>query len=237
MQGAGEPHLLIGAEMSTHHFSLKPSQMRALEKADLVIWIDRYFESGFQKLPEILSEKTKRLELLRVPGLEHKNGHIWYSPTLLLQVVEQIESLLVQIDTAHIEIYKTNANQLVGSISAWDVATRKQLASLKPEYLLDHDFLVHFEKDMNIRAIATLHDANEQPPGIRELRRIENQLEQSPALCLLVNETSPSRLSLSIAEKFNLPVYNIGPGADTGDPTTGIVESLNRLSSALLHCS
>jgi ABC-type Zn2+ transport system substrate-binding protein/surface adhesin len=237
MQGVGEPYLLIGAKSSTHHFSFKPSHLQMLERADLVIWIDRYFESGFQKLPEMLSANTQPLELLRVLGLKQEDGHIWYSPTLLLQIADQIESSLVKIDPGHVDIYRSNTMQLVKAITAWDTAMRKQLASTSPEYLLDHDFLIHFERDMNISAVAALHDANEKPPGIRELKRIEKQLQKSPALCLLVNEASPSRLSLSIAERFNLPIYNIGPHTDAVEPTTGMIESLNRLSTALLNCS
>ena len=237
MQGVGEPNLLIGAKSSTHHFSFKPSHLQRLEKADLVIWIDRYFESGFQKLPEMLSENTQALELLRVLGLEQEDGHIWYSPTLLLKIAGQIESSLAKIDPAHADIYRSNTRQLVEAITAWGTAIRKQLANASPEYLLDHDFLIHFERDMNISAVAALHDANERPPGIRELKRIEKQLQISPARCLLVNEASPSRLSLSIAEKFNLPVYHIGLQTEAGEPSSGMIESLNRLSTALLNCS
>jgi len=237
MQGVGEPFLLIGTKSSTHHFSLKPSHLRKLEKADLVIWIDRYFESGFQKLPEILSEDTQALELLRVLGLEQENGHIWYSPKLLLQIVGQIESSLTKIDPAHVDIYRSNTRQLVKAITTWDTAIRKQLAGTSPEYLLDHDFLIHFERDMSISAIAALLDANEQPPGIRELKRIEKQLQLSSARCLLINEASPSMLSLSIAEKFNLPVYNISLQPEAGESSSGIMDALNRLSTVLLDCS
>jgi len=237
MQGVGEPYLLIGPKSSTHHFSFKPSHLQKIVKADLVIWIDRYFESGFQKLPEMLSADTQPLELLRALGLEQEDGHIWYSPTLLIQVAGQIESSLANIDPVHADIYRSNKRQLVKAIAAWSTAIREQLASTNPEYLLDHDFLIHFEKDLNIRAVAALHDANEQPPGIRELKRIEEQLHLSSARCLLVNEGSPSMLSLSIAEKFNLPVYNISLQTEAGEPSSGIMDTLNRLSTALLDCS
>jgi zinc transport system substrate-binding protein len=239
MQGVGEPRLLVGRNASTHHFAFKPSHLRALDEADLVIWIDRYFESGFQKLPGILPAHTQGLELLRLPGLETKNGHIWYSPTLLKRVIDHIQSALGRIDPEHASIYRQNAQQLLRLIANWDAATRDQLTRAIPRYLLDHDFLHHFEEDMGIQAIATLHDANQQPPGIRELRRIEGKLAESPALCMLVNEATPTQLAQSIADKFKLPIYNITPSAGTAQAGSipDIIQSLNRLSSTLLECS
>jgi len=237
MQGVGKPRLLISSKASTHHFAFKPSHLRQLENADLVIWIDRYFESGFQKLPDILPKHSEGLELLRVLGLEGEDGHIWYAPGLLLQIVDHIQSTLARIDPQNASNYRQNAKQLSRLIENWDATTRRQLAGAKPRYLLDHDFLGHFEADMGIQAIATLHDADEQPPGIRELRLIEDKLDQFPAFCLLVNEPSSTKLSQSIAQKFNLPVYNITPGTDTTGATPGIMESLNLLSSTLLTCS
>ena len=237
MQGVGKPQLLISSRASTHHFAFKPSHLRQLENADLVIWIDRYFESGFQKLLDMLPKHSEGLELLRVLGLEGEDGHIWYAPGLLLQVVDHIQSTLARIDPQHATNYRQNAKQLSRLIENWDAATRRQLVGAKPRYLLDHDFLGHFEAEMGIQAIATLHDANEQSPGIRELQLIEDKLDQSPPLCLLLNEPSPSKLSQSIAQKFNLPIYNITPGTDAAGAIPGIMQSLNLLSSTLLKCS
>jgi len=237
MQGVGKPRLLISNKASTHHFAFKPSHLRALDEADLVIWIDRYFESGFQKLPDMLPKHTEGLELLRALGLEGEDGHIWYAPGLLLQIVDHIQSSLALIDPQHATNYRQNAKQLSRLIENWDATTRQQLAGAKPRYLLDHDFLSHFEAEMGIQAIATLHDANEQSPSIRELRLIEDRLDQFPAFCVLVNEPSSTKLSQSIAQKFNLPVYNITPGTDTAGATPGIMQSLNLLSSTLLKCS
>jgi len=237
MQGVGEPRLLISGKASTHHFAFKPSHLRELENADLVIWIDRYFESGFQKLPDILPGHAEGLELLRVLGQGGEDGHIWYAPGLLLQIVDQIQSSLARIDPQHAPEYQQNAKQLSQLIEDWDVVTRSQLAGAKPQYLLDHDFLGHFEKAMGIRSIAALHDANEQSPGIRELKLIEDKLNQLTAFCLLINEPTPSKLSQSIAQQFNQPIYNITPANDATGAIPGIMQSLNLLSSTLLRCS
>jgi zinc transport system substrate-binding protein len=234
MQGVAEPTLLIGVNASTHHFTFKPSHRQAIDNADLVIWIDRNFESGFQKLPEILPKNSTGLELLRAMNLERENGHIWYSPTLLLRIIEQIKLALIHIDVGNATLYRKNALQLTQLIETWASSTRSQLAESRPKYLLDHDFLVHFEADMGIKSIASVYDSNEQAPGIHELKRIERVLEQSPALCLLTNEVEPTKLSLTLANQFDLPTINVIPAFED---TTDIMQDLDRLSLALLTCS
>ena len=174
MQGVAEPKLLIKSTASVHDFAFKPSQMRLLKETDLVIWIDRNFESGFQKLPDIISRDTVGLELLRSLDLKQQEGHIWYSPVLLLQIIDRIQSTLGRIDPENAGSYKRNSAELSELIEAWGKNTRTQLTPVKPRYLLDHDFFSHFEKHMEVKSIAALHDANEQSPSIRELQRIED---------------------------------------------------------------
>ena len=229
MQDIAEPGLLIKA--SVHDFAFKPSQMRLLKQADLVIWIDRNFENGFGDLPGIINSDTEAIELRRALGLKQQDGHIWYSPTLLLQIVEQVRSALGRVDSQNVAHYSSNAAQLSQLIESWGQSTRKQLKEKKPTYLLDHDFFSHFENDTGVKAIAVLHDSNEQPPAIRELQRIEKLLKQTPAKCLLHNESTASKLAQNIARKFNLPIYNIR--SDASD----FMQSLRHISSILQKCT
>ncbi len=230
MKGVSEPDLLIGPGDSVHHFAFKPSQIHRLNKADLVIWIDRDFESGFQRLPDIVNRNAMQIELRRALGLKQKDGHIWYSATLLLQIVDQIQSALARIDPPNTASYSLNAVQLSKLIDSWRRSTRALLADKKPAYLLDHNFFSHFEEDMGVKATAVLHDSNGQPPSIRELQLIQEQLTKTPAKCLLHNESSPSKLAQNIAQKFNLPIYSIK------QDSTDIMRGLQYISSTLLKC-
>ncbi len=230
MRGVAEPALLIKPTASVHDFAFKPSQMRLLTNADLVIWIDRNFESGFQKLPEIISRDTEAIELLRTLDLDLQEGHIWYSPTLILQTIEQIQSTLGRIDAPNARHYRRNSVQLSRLVEAWGNDIRRQLMTKPPAYLLDHDFFGHFEKDMRVSSIAVLQDANEQPPTIRKLQHIEDLLVRTPAKCLLHNESAPSKLAQNIAHKFNLAIYNIS------EYSSGFIQGLRHISTTLLKC-
>jgi len=229
MQGAGEPELLIKNQHSAHHFAFKPSHFQMLKSADLVIWIDRHFESGFQHIPEILQQSTTSLELLRALDLNNADGHIWYSPKLLRSIINQISTSLIAIDPVHIDIYQVNTKALQQAIVEWAQFTRDQFASAKPQYLLDHNFLMHFQADFQVKAVATIHDSHDQHGGIQAMRLIEKQLGESTAKCLLTNEPDVSKIGRNLADKFSLSVHYIGP-ADS------FVEHLYSLTETLAKC-
>jgi hypothetical protein len=83
MAGIAEPQVIIENQASAHHFAFKPSHMRRLQQADLVVWIDSQFEPGFNRIAQTLPAATRTLELLPALGIESEDGHIWYSPALL----------------------------------------------------------------------------------------------------------------------------------------------------------
>ena len=229
MQGAGEPELLIKNQHSAHHFAFRPSHFQTLKSADLVIWIDRHFESGFQRIPEILQQSTASLELLRVLELENQDGHIWYSPMLLRNMIRQISESLIKIDPAQAKIYQANSETLQQAIVDWGQYTGDQIAAAKPRYLLDHDFLTHFQEYFKLTAVATIHDSHDQHGGIQTIQLIESQLDASAAKCLITNEPDLSKIGRNLAARYSLPVYHIGV-------TDSFVKHLYHLTETLAKC-
>ena len=59
MAGVASPQSIIAGDASAHHFALRPSHMRLLQQADLVIWIDRHFEAGFNRVAETLPRSVE----------------------------------------------------------------------------------------------------------------------------------------------------------------------------------
>lgn len=246
MQGVGEPELLIKDQASAHHFAFRPSHFRALKAADLVIWIDRNFESGFQQLPDLLLDSTVQLELLPAlnlsnqalsnQALSNQDGHIWYSPILLGRVIDQITVALSKLEPQNEDAFKRNQLDLKQAVSDWDESFRGLIANSKPRYLLDHNFLIHLEASFEIQSIATINDEHDQHGGIKELRVIERLLESGSAKCLLSNETSISKIGQNLAERYGLEIYKITDFSDQSKTGAGFMQHLWQLHKVLANC-
>jgi zinc transport system substrate-binding protein len=236
MAGVAEPEVVIEAHASAHHFAFRPSHMRRLQEADLVIWIDRHFEAGFNRVPQVLPASASQLELLPALGIEGSDGHIWYSPALVNRSIEIITDRLAQIDPAHRTLYRANALRLSTEVSDWRTATADLLRNHHPVFITDHAFTAHFEADLGYKALATIHDGHDGHSGLGELNEIEESLRQHPAGCLLTLEPSPSPLALELARKYRLEILKLTPDlAEAG--AAGIIERLQILSAALTNCS
>ncbi|MDH3633202.1 MAG: zinc ABC transporter substrate-binding protein [Gammaproteobacteria bacterium] len=236
MKGIAEPDLIIEDPISTHHFAFRPSHMRLLQQADLVIWIGSQFEAGFNRLPEILPGSTRPLELIPELGINNGDGHIWYSPKQLLRSIEIIATALMELDPKHQAQYRLSANELANAIARWRQDTQAKWQDKYPRFIADHAFTNHFEADMDLRAIATIHDQHDSHGGFKDLERIENQLDSSPAACLLTLEYPASPLAQSLAQKYQLEIVNVLLVKTDGQQMPPTVQRLEQLNMALLGC-
>ena len=75
MEGIGKPELLVEGAGSPHTYSLKPSQAKKLQEADLVFWMSHDLEAFLEKSIEGIAKNAKS-----VPGkswvttLDFRNG-------------------------------------------------------------------------------------------------------------------------------------------------------------------
>ncbi len=70
MEGVGTPALIIDGTASPHAYSLKPSQARALQDAELIFWMGPEIESALEKPVETLGASAKVVNLLEAQGLD-----------------------------------------------------------------------------------------------------------------------------------------------------------------------
>lgn len=68
MEGVGQPELLVPATASDHDFAMKPSDLRKIAAADLVVWIGESLEAYLAKPLE--TEGTADLELIDASGID-----------------------------------------------------------------------------------------------------------------------------------------------------------------------
>lgn len=64
MKGVAEPYLLLQGGESPHSFSMKPSQIKQLNEADLVVWVGHELETFLEKTITHLNPSTLVLTIL-----------------------------------------------------------------------------------------------------------------------------------------------------------------------------
>ncbi|HSM41510.1 MAG TPA: zinc ABC transporter substrate-binding protein ZnuA [Afifellaceae bacterium] len=70
MDGVAEPGLLIDGAGSPHAYSLRPSQARALEQADVIFWVGHELETFLEKPIATLGADAQAVSLAESDGIE-----------------------------------------------------------------------------------------------------------------------------------------------------------------------
>ena len=236
MADVADPGLIVDDPAATHHFAFKPSHMRRLQQADLVIWIDRHFEAGFSRVPDFLRPTTHQLELIPALKLDNQDGHIWYSSELLIKSTKIIRDTLVSLDPQNEGKYQANAATLMQAIADWKRSMRQQWGNRQPRYITDHNFTHYFEQDTGLGPVATVHDQHDDHGSLGDLHDLEHQLKHSHARCLLTQHAHLSPLAETLVQQYDLKILSLAnePFTDPDQPL--ILRRLEQLTTALQKC-
>ena len=80
MDGVGTPYLLLRGNSSPHSYAMRPSDARALQSADVVVWVGEGLEAFFVRPLRALGHQARVVELMKVPGIEllpTRHGGVW----------------------------------------------------------------------------------------------------------------------------------------------------------------
>ena len=80
MGEAGKPRLLLKGTASPHTYQMRPSDARALGKADLIVWVGEPMETFLHRAIENLGSRSRVVTLHKAPGirlLRNREGGIW----------------------------------------------------------------------------------------------------------------------------------------------------------------
>ena len=146
MEGVGSPKLIIPAGASPHEYSLRPSEAKSIQDADMVIWMGEDLAPWMENSIETLSKNAEVITLLEESGTklldfregvlfeEHDHGvhddhddhaghdhgafdpHAWQSLENAVIYVNNIAAGLAQADPENAGDYYTNRAAFVAEV-------------------------------------------------------------------------------------------------------------------------
>ncbi|MBF0180520.1 MAG: zinc ABC transporter substrate-binding protein [Magnetococcales bacterium] len=241
MAGVGSPVLLIRGGGSPHTYTLRPSDARLLERADLVVWGGEGLETFLTRPLASLAKKADKLALLEVEGLtrlpvraggaweeedDHDHGHdhaatdphLWLDPVNVRLMAIAIAKHLSRLDPGSATRYQANAAGLSDRLEALDRELADALAPLRERpYIVFHDAYHYFEHRYGLNAVGAVVVHPDRPPGARRVGEIVRRMRESGAVCLFGEPQFPSRLIATVTENHPVRVGRLDP-LGTGVP-------------------
>ncbi len=240
--GISTPELLIPANQSYHHYTLRPSAVRLLDDADLVVWIGPELETYLSSLLTQVETKTEVIGAFELPGLrrhelsrasaiagddEHKHGHsgqfdahIWLDTDNALLIAEAAAHRLSALDPANTSRYSSNLAAFSSRLQQTQQKNADNLAALKDlHYAVYHNAFQYFEKQNGLQHELVFVTAEDMQPGVRHIMAVRKALQELRPVCLLEDvTTNPATVTTVLGdyrinrERADLLGENLSPG-------------------------
>ncbi|MYD44959.1 MAG: hypothetical protein F4W92_01200 [Gammaproteobacteria bacterium] len=145
MSGVGEPELIIPGFQSPHTHTLRPSNMRTLQNANVVFLIDESCEASMGNATRSLDEDIKVIQLMKADDIElvrwaddsHQESHddndeepeveshrdlsmfdhhIWLDPLNAIVMAREVARVLSEQFEEHAEVFSNNADNFITKV-------------------------------------------------------------------------------------------------------------------------
>ena len=236
MGDLGTPHLLLAAPTSAHHFTLKPSQARALQNADIVFWIGPGMEQPLTKALATLAADAQSVALDDSAGLvlfdfdddghdDHGtkdkpdghgghgiNPHIWLDPFNAQIMLGVIADHLGKADPVNARAYQANADAMRQTFAQLQIDIARQLAPFaESEFLVLHDAHIYFERRFGMRAHAAITTEPDMMPTAAKIKKLRRDLESHPIDCIFGEPFLGQKAVRLIAEGSDIRIGQLDP--------------------------
>lgn len=208
MDGVGRPGLLLRATASAHTYTLRPSDARALEQADVLFWIGPDYEAFMAKAMKGLPRKARVVTMSAAPGVmllptrdggvwaeeddhDHAHGdgqhdmHLWLDPVNAKAVARAMAATLAEADPANAERYQANGETLALRLDVLDGDLHTRLAPVahKP-FVVFHDAYQYLERRYGLTAAGSITVTPDRTPGPRRLSDLRRAIAERNARCV-----------------------------------------------------
>lgn len=256
MKGIGTPQLLLNEKISPHNFALKPSWVKALNEADVILWVGPEMEEGLAKiiktqdsLKVIQATDGKSFDVLKARvkcshGHDHhhhesssNDPHFWLNPELYEKLAERLKSKLIELDPDHKAIYEANFLEFQTKVKALKVKMVEALTPFKDQkFYVFHDSLQYLEIFLSLQTPYIVHQTDHQL-SLQEIYKLKADLQKNSKACILLDEETPKRKIESLLDGEPLNIAEISPeGVDSKTDIDLYFDIMESLTSKITTC-
>ncbi|SDD09653.1 zinc ABC transporter substrate-binding protein [Ruegeria marina] len=212
MIGVGEPELIVHPGASPHSYAMRPSEARAMEQADLVVWMGPQLTPWFEKPLEALGASARHVTLLDLAAtetlplrvLDHDDGeqedehhghdhghghegvdpHAWLDPRNGQAWLATLAEELAAIDPENAGTYRANA---VAAVERLEVSIAEITSAVQPmdgrSFIAFHDAYQYFERRFSLTLAGTVSLSDARSPSPARLARLREEIGQKDIAC------------------------------------------------------
>ena len=199
MRGSGQIDQLVPDGISSHDYSLRPSDRIHLATAGLVFWVGPAHEAFLVKL--LQASPAQQVVMQELPGMtclhqrdadsdrpipDSTDPHLWLSPDNAAAAARGLARALAAREPEKATYYLHNADNFAEEMQLAKDRLKARLAPVASHpYVAWHDAYQYLEKPLGLSYGGSLTISHEQPPGARHLAALTDRIRSQHSACLL----------------------------------------------------
>ncbi len=209
-----QPQLVMDGSQDPHHPSLRPSQRRAMNQADIFIWIGPQLETGMEAIIgelDALVITVINLDGLTVYPLNASvDPHVWLDSNNAGIIADALAANLIELDRENEARYLQNLARFRSGLKSLENELGKTVdPDSFPAFAVYHNGYQYFEKQLGLFHLTSFTDNEEVQPGIRRVMEIKSLLNASDVNCIVVDPAVNSGNLQNQLERDNLRFISV----------------------------
>jgi zinc transport system substrate-binding protein len=248
--------LLSPKNISPHHFHLKPSEMKMLEDADIIILVSKELESSLYntiKQRDFLLKKTIILD--QVPGItllklshthhHHHHDHGIYDPHIWLDI-KNMNIISNYIKNFFSEKYPSSQQclakkyeELKQKLNYLQEQINIELRPYKNEHIVVlHDAYNYLLKQYGIYTVGVVLTNFNSTPSLASMTKLQNIIKENNVKCIFAEPQFSVSLINKIAQitKTKVAILDAEWGEDNIPDTEIYFELMKNNVNSIVHC-
>ncbi|MDQ7826810.1 MAG: metal ABC transporter substrate-binding protein [Candidatus Eremiobacteraeota bacterium] len=221
-----EVELLIPPGSSPHTFEPKPSQLRTLAEARLLVvvglglefWKDKFVEASGNKALRVI-ELSRTIEVIDNESHDDHHGHgetgnphIWLSPRNACCHVKAIRDALIAVDPEGEAFYRERSGRYLGTLEELDGEIREKTGKFsRKRFISHHAAWIYFARDYGLDQAAAIELSPGREPSPREVRDIVEEVKRIKASAIFAEPQFSPKAAEVIGKECGVAVLLLDP--------------------------
>lgn len=231
--------VLLDSGATPHGFQLKPSHLRDLNQADLVVSVgsggDAWLQRALRNIDSPVVVAMQQPGLVVLPKREggvwdkhdhgqgskhhaHANdekrmdGHVWLSIDNAGLIMDAVAQQLIALDPARAGEVITRQEQAWASLQARKTVWQDRLVVLQNQpFIVMHDAYQYFEREFGLQAAGTIHVNPEVAPSVRRIQALRQTLSERNVKCVFKEPQFPQERLTALVRGSDVNIGSLDP--------------------------
>lgn len=223
---------LMPAGTDPHVYEPKPSDRKAIEQANLILYSGYGFEPQLLKLIQATKNSAPKVAVseLAVPkplkGEEHEHGgeeqgeaehehdeldpHVWHDAKNGVRMVETVRDNLAKLSPSHATQYTSTAQKMTGELTQLDSWIKSQIGTIpakQRKLVTTHDAMGYYAAAYGIPIDGALQGiSTDEKPRAGRVKELVGEIKQASVPTIFAESTINPKLIETVAKEANVKV-------------------------------